>query len=279
MVSPPGLLSRSVAAPSKSGISSVNPSTRKRSLCSAVRASISFLQFLIFSTDDDGLEFPVELKQPADDRGGRAEAEGSTGDEQRRFCRIQAVALEHGLAIHRYGEFRLDGNAGDVNPVARKAETFHVDPVLLLRDKIPMERACDPEGMEMVIGHDDAQLGFQAAKADEKGQDAGRHEVRANYRIGLEVADEVNKRKSLRKIECEPALVGDPWVIARNVPPSEKLGEHGGKALVKRRIELLVQNIGVIERVVHQHLLNVGPCAKRLRQRLRRLDVPGTNGR
>ena len=35
VVSPPGLLSKSVAAPSRSGISLVYPSTRKRSLCSA----------------------------------------------------------------------------------------------------------------------------------------------------------------------------------------------------------------------------------------------------
>ncbi len=189
------------------------------------------------------------------------------------------MALENGLAIYRTGEFWLDGNAGDVNPVTRKAETLHVNPVLVLRDKIPMECARDPEGMEMIVGHDDAQLGFQAAKADEKGQHSGRHEVRANYRIGLEVADEVDERKSLRKIECEPALVGNPGVIARNVPPTEKLREHGGKALVKRRIELLVQNIRVIERVVHQHVLNVGPGTERLGQRICRLDVAGTNGR
>ena len=50
------------------------------------------LQFLIFSTDNDGLEFPVELQQPANDCRGRTEAEGSTGDEQRWFFRVESVA-------------------------------------------------------------------------------------------------------------------------------------------------------------------------------------------
>ncbi len=112
-----------------------------------------------------------------------------------------------------------------------------------------------------------------------KDKHSRRHEVRADYRVGLEVADKVDEWKSLRKIEREPAFVGNPGIIARNIPPAQKLRQHRGKALVKRRIELLVQNIRVIERVVYQHVLDVGPCAERLRQRLCGLDMAGTDGR
>ena len=171
---------------------------------------------------------------------------------------------EHGRTIDRPGKFRFNGDARDMNAVTGKTEAFHVDFVILLRHEVPMERPCDPIGVKMEIGHGDAEFGLEPADADEIGKHASGHEMGADDRVGLELADEIDEGQGLGEVERDAAPVRDPGVVAGLIPPAEELRKLLGELFVESGIKLLVQHIGVVERIIDQHLLNVRAGAERL---------------
>ncbi len=61
------------------------------------------------------------------------------------------------------------------------------------------------------------------------------------------------------------------------VPPAQELREHGGEPLVECGVELLVQEIRVIERVVGEHFLDVGPGPESRCEGIGGLHVAGAN--
>ncbi len=63
------------------------------------------------------------------------------------------MTLKHGIHIDSFSKLRLHRNAGDLNAVARHTERLHVDFIILLRHKIPVERAGDPESVKVKIGN------------------------------------------------------------------------------------------------------------------------------
>ena len=178
------------------------------------------LELGIFSADHDGLEIEIELEKSAHDGGCGAQPEGSAGNKQRRTVRTQAMPQQNSRGVHRLFELRLHGNSGHLDVVARQAERLHVDFVLLLGHEIPVERPRDPERVEVEIRHHNPEARIQLPVEDQPRHDARRHEVRAENDVRTELFDQVDQRQRLREIECQPAFVRDPRVVARLIPPA-----------------------------------------------------------
>ena len=178
------------------------------------------------------MEIALELQQSTNNRGCGAEPEGASGDQQSWLVRSQLMALEHSFAIDGLRKLGTDRNSSDMNPIRGKTKTFHMNAVLLLSDKVPMECPRNPEGMKVIVRHHDTQLSFETPETDKEGKHSRRHEVRADDRVRFEIAHQIDERKGLGKVERQPALVRYPGIVARDIPPAEKLRQHRGESLV-----------------------------------------------
>ena len=172
------------------------------------------------------MEVEVEVKEAPDDGKSRAQAEGAGCNEEGGNLWGKSVFGEDGGDVHGHGEGGVNGNAGDVDSVAWEAEAFHVDFIFLLGSEVPVECACYPEGVEVVVGDDNSEFCVEAAGLDEEGDDASGHEVGTDDGVRAEVFDEVDERQGLGQVENKAAFIGDPGVIGCFIPPTEEIREE-----------------------------------------------------
>ena len=224
------------------------------------------LHFLVATAHNHRLKIPIEIQKLTDDRCRRTQAQSPSDHQKSRAPHLQSMPPQHGIGIHGLREFGLDGNSRDHDAVARQAERLHVDFVIFLSHEIPIERPRDPKGMEVKIRNHHAETRLQFPIRDEPGNHPRRHEMGAEDHIGPKFLHQTDQRERLGKIDRETAFVRDPRVIACLIPPAEKFRQHLGEFFVEHRVELLVQDIRVIERIVTQHLFHIGSLAHRTSQ-------------
>ena len=188
------------------------------------------------------------------------------------------MPLQHGVRIHRRSKLGLHGNASHLDPVGRKAERFHVDFIVLLSHEIPIESPRNPKSMEMKIRDHHPQPRIEFPVGNKPGDDTGRHEMRAENDIRFEFPHQIDERQSLGQIDQQAPLVGDPRVVARLIPPAQKLRQHGGEFFVEGGVKLLVEDICVIERIIREHLVHITPGPHGAREGIGCFHMTGTHG-
>ncbi len=226
------------------------------------------LELLVLSAHDHGLKRKIQAAQPLHHGRGGAEPERASGDEQQWHRGIQPMARADRPAVDRLLESGVDGNAAHRDAVPWKTERLHVDLIVILRNEIMVERAREPHGMEVIIGHHDRELRLELLAAEKMRDHSRRHEVRADDVVGIEVADEIDERLGLRDVDEQPHVVGRPRVVGALIPPAEKLGHHRGEPLVEAGVELLVEDVRVVKGVIREHLTDHRMHAKGLVQRI-----------
>ena len=187
------------------------------------------------------------------------------------------MPLEHGIDIDRRSKFRLDGNTGNLDAVGRQTQRLHMDFIILLRHKIPIESPRNPECMKMEIGDDHTQPGIEFSIRDQPGNHPRRHEMRAEDHIRTKFLNQIDERQSLGQIDQQTPLVGHPRVIACFIPPSQKLRQHGREFFIERGVKLLVKDICVVERVIRENLIHIAPAPHGARESIGRFHMSGTN--
>ena len=129
------------------------------------------------------------------------------------------MALKHSVHIHRRSKLRLDGNARHLDAVGRQTQRLHVDFIVLLRHKIPIESPRNPKGMKMEIRDHNTQPRIEFPVRYQPGNHPRRHEMRAEDHIRPKFPHQIDEWERLRQIDEQPTLVGHPRVVACLIPP------------------------------------------------------------
>ena len=236
------------------------------------------LHFLVFSTDNDGLKIALHLKQLPHDSGRRTHSQRTACDKDSRPPRLQTVPLEHRIDIHWRSELRLHGNASHLNAVGGQTKSLHMNFVVLLRHKIPVEGPRDPEGVEMKIRDHHPQPRIEFSVRNEPRDHTRRHEMGAENDIRPKFPNQVDERQGLGQIDQQAPFVGHPGIIARLIPPAQKLRQHGREFFVEGGVKLLVEDICVVERIIREHLIHITPSPHGARKGIGCFHMTGTHG-
>ncbi|XUK61546.1 hypothetical protein ABMA10_06165 [Plantibacter sp. RU18] len=194
---------------------------------------------------------------PAGRSGGDQEHRGST-----------RVALGDGPGL------RLDGDPGGCDTIGRQTERGQLHPALFTREEQPVERAREPQPLEVVVRRHDGRPGVHDAAQEERRHQPGREEVRADDGGRAEPSDGADDRHRVRLRPRVERAASAERCVAQVVAPL-----HEPRRLLDEDEVPLAQHVAVergarLEDVEHEHLGDVGPAGARLLDGGRRAVVP-----
>src|SRR5262249_40358571 len=133
-----------------------------------------------------------------------------------------------------------------------------------------------PHRMKIQVRYDNRKVSVQEILRNQVRNDAGRHEMRADGDMRIELANELYQRTGIQAVQHQAHSVGLPWFVALLIPPSQEFRSVLDKACIKLRIEIPEQLIGEIKRVAMHHLADFRMFFKDLGERLASSDMAGS---
>ena len=131
----------------------------------------------VLAANDDGLRRMPQARQSIEHARRGADPQRAAGDEKKRPVHIEAglagAARRDSPILPNDG---IDRNAADRDVVAGQAEDLEVNLAFLQRDEVAMERAAEPHGVDVEVGHDDGKPRVEFPLADEVRDDFRRAE-------------------------------------------------------------------------------------------------------